>query len=245
MNESELFQNYASHTNGKHLIAKTIIKSVSYLPNNILDIGAGNGAITEYLSKWAKEIVAIEPSASLAKEITNRNLSNVEVIQTRIQDVKINKPYDLILMSYFLDVIDQSAWLEILNTIHQKCPNTPILCVTYLEGCPWDIFSQLIKKKIGTKRTGGYTTIIPAIRNLGWDINMMKMINTKIYGQTTQELYKILEFFYKDVLYEYQSTQSYLIKQLKKLANNNGTSIRVTEILFELLPDGRLPAIVS
>src|SRR5271168_713973 len=107
MEPTNLFDRYASHTDGKRLIAQAIQTLVDPRPEVVLDVGAGNGEIAQHLGQWANQIVAIEPSTHLAQRIRDRGLRNVKVIDRTIQNVNDTLAADLAVLSYFLDVLDE------------------------------------------------------------------------------------------------------------------------------------------
>ena len=60
----------------------------------VLEIGAGSGVITSALSKRCAEVIALEPdsatAAKLRKNLADRNLQNVTILETTFEDFDLN-----------------------------------------------------------------------------------------------------------------------------------------------------------
>lgn len=61
----------------------------------VLEIGAGSGVITSALNKRCKEVIALEPDGKTAeklrKNLKQRNIENVKVLETKIEDFDLEK----------------------------------------------------------------------------------------------------------------------------------------------------------
>ena len=84
---------------------KTLSNIVKLDGQNILDFGCGTGLLTEKLSPFAKQIVALDSSRKMISVLNDKKLPNVNVISNSISDsvVKENKllknKFDLIVAS--------------------------------------------------------------------------------------------------------------------------------------------------
>jgi 2-polyprenyl-3-methyl-5-hydroxy-6-metoxy-1,4-benzoquinol methylase len=71
--------------------------------STVLDIGAGTGAWSVLLSRYAKHITAVEPSSSMIKvmreSLAAENITNVSIVQASWPDVSV-KPHDFSLCSH-------------------------------------------------------------------------------------------------------------------------------------------------
>ena len=80
-------------------IRKNILKWYPFKENaEVLEIGAGMGAITGILCDKAKQVTAIELSKQRAKAIETRckDRENLEIIVGNFNDIKLNKKFDYI-----------------------------------------------------------------------------------------------------------------------------------------------------
>jgi SAM-dependent methyltransferase len=243
MDSSKLFDRYADHTDGKRLIAEAIQSVVSPQPTLVVDVGSGSGEIAQHLAGWAKEVIAIEPSRDLAQQIRDRAVRNLRVIESTIQDTADPPVADLAVMSYFLDVIDESIWGPVLEKISSMLQaGKPILAVSYLEGCDWDVFSQVVHTLYGTRRSGGYARGLFRLRRIGWDVHVLRILDTRIFGEDIAQLSEVLEFFYKDTLEQYRAARDVLKQVLSGLVDDpDRPSLVVKEVLFEIFRAGETP----
>ncbi len=72
---------------------------------SLLDIGAGNGSITQKFEKYTQNISCLEPSASFQKQLRKKKYT--------ITDVNDNEKYDLISILNVFDICEKPE--EILN----------------------------------------------------------------------------------------------------------------------------------
>ena len=74
---------------------------IEAIPNNvksILDVGCGIGDVSRVLSKLEYDVTAISPDSNHAKYFEN-HLSKLTFLQTKFEDLKIDRKFGLILMS--------------------------------------------------------------------------------------------------------------------------------------------------
>lgn len=66
--------------------------------DNVLEIGAGMGAVTGAIARRCKKVDCIELSKrrSLANAYRNKNFDNIEIFVGNFQDVEVNKKYDVV-----------------------------------------------------------------------------------------------------------------------------------------------------
>lgn len=83
--------------------------------DEVLDIGAGTGALTIPIARKAKSVLAIEPAPGmrerLNRKISESSLTNVKVLDSRWEDAVISGGFDCIFSSltlYFLSDIQKS-----------------------------------------------------------------------------------------------------------------------------------------
>ncbi|MBR8829290.1 MAG: class I SAM-dependent methyltransferase [Gomphosphaeria aponina SAG 52.96 = DSM 107014] len=97
----------------------------------ILDIGCGNGSLSNYLAKKGHQVVGIEESAS-GIEIASANFSNCTFIQGSIYDfpyARVGKDFDLVIS---VEVIEHLLYPRELLRVAKNClkPEGQILITT-------------------------------------------------------------------------------------------------------------------
>jgi len=63
----------------------------------LLDIGAGDGQLTERLAHHFKKVIAVEPDGQLVQQLSDLNVPNMEIVQDRFEDAPVQDQADLIL----------------------------------------------------------------------------------------------------------------------------------------------------
>ena len=89
MPKKSLGQNYLND----HNIAKKIINLITYKNNeiNIIEIGPGNGFLTEYLiKKKPKKLILIEKDSSLFVKLKNKYIKHKNIIIYNEDAIKTN-----------------------------------------------------------------------------------------------------------------------------------------------------------
>ena len=74
---------------------------IAAIPKNvksILDVGCGIGDVSRALSKLEYDVTAISPDSNHAKYFEN-HLSDLSFLQTKFEDLKVDRRFDLVLMS--------------------------------------------------------------------------------------------------------------------------------------------------
>lgn len=114
------YEAYLSKTDEKKLLQEEIEKTFEKdFLKNILDIGGGDGIHSRFLSeRFSNSLVYyIEPSKVLFDlAISNGFKENVSFWNTSLENFKVNKKFDLILVSHVLQYLDSS-----LEEFIRKC----------------------------------------------------------------------------------------------------------------------------
>jgi len=77
-----------------------IIKSVNVKNKTILDIGAGIGRLAFPLSKYAKEVVALDKDKRFIEYFQQHKKKNLTLINKSLENYKTNKKFDIILTAW-------------------------------------------------------------------------------------------------------------------------------------------------
>ena len=113
----------------EHLNNYLLKKNNKKLYNHILEIGCGEGHHTEFLTLISKKITSIDISSKAISRAKDRNLKNVEFINTLVDKIDRSLKFDLILISeviYYVKNIDdflkniESFNIKYVITIYSK-----------------------------------------------------------------------------------------------------------------------------
>lgn len=93
----------------------------------VLDIGAGPGTLALPLSPLVRSVTAVEPAVGMAEvlqeHICSEGINNITVVPMRWEDVDpgrdLSPPYDLVIASFSLTMIDLWAAIEKMNQVAQ------------------------------------------------------------------------------------------------------------------------------
>jgi 16S rRNA G966 N2-methylase RsmD len=119
---------------GKHLsyyLKNILFKGVEFKDKKVLDIGAGNGLYSFYaLTQGAKILCCIEPELEgsrsgyikIIKEFANElNVSdNIEIVTDLFQDYTTNDKFDIVLMHYSINHIDEENCVTLESSNKSK-----------------------------------------------------------------------------------------------------------------------------
>ncbi|MBW3538091.1 class I SAM-dependent methyltransferase [Candidatus Parcubacteria bacterium] len=236
-----LFERYAQHTNGKQIIGTRLAKLAdTFHKARILDVGAGNGSISRMLLPHADYLHSIEPNPQFTAALTSLASDGYGFSITSVQDFDgVGTPYDLIILSYVLESIEPDEWNRILRKLYGLLSNHGrIIGVTYLDGCGWDSFAAIAASLSGSKRQAGLGYVTKKAREAGFNLSVLEIVDTEIWGKTLQNLYYNLEFYFVKRMEVYEGKQQQLKSELSKLTveKNDRTILSVQEVIFELWP---------
>ena len=84
--------------NAQQKYTDVLIEAIPKNVKSILDVGCGIGDVSRALSKLEYDVTAISPDSNHVKYFEN-HLSKLTFLQTKFEDLKIDRKFDLILMS--------------------------------------------------------------------------------------------------------------------------------------------------
>jgi len=237
---TELFNRYTRYHTGRQSIGNGLI---DLLKNNetksiAVDIGAGNGDITCYLADLFYRVDAIERREDLANSISNKKKDNINVIVSDIFDYSIDTKYDLVLMSYLLDSFDDLISINQLMSIVKKLITSDgiILGVTYLPDCAWNEFSAIVCSELSIRQKGGITNVSELLTAANCQCHILKTIESYIWGNSIDDLFLNLSFFYKSNINGYINNKDRFVALLEKnICTSNGLfELNVKEAIFDI-----------
>jgi cyclopropane fatty-acyl-phospholipid synthase-like methyltransferase len=79
--------------------ANYLLKNIPEGVSSILDVGCGSGKFAEIMLDAGYSVDCVSPSPNLTKHVRNRLGDRAEIFETRYEDVRTEKRYDMILCS--------------------------------------------------------------------------------------------------------------------------------------------------
>ncbi|MHA1292031.1 MAG: class I SAM-dependent methyltransferase [Promethearchaeota archaeon] len=105
--------------------SKAIFKLIKR--EKFLDIGAGNGILTNYISKYFKETYCVEPNDVNVKMLKELNFK--KIFNCGIEEFNTNEKFDLVLCSHVLYYIKREFWLDIITKMKGFLDDNGILVI--------------------------------------------------------------------------------------------------------------------
>lgn len=122
---------------------------------SVLDIGSGPGILTVPLAHRVRAVTAVEPSlpmiSRLKRHLVEENLSNVEIIHSRWEDISADEleAHDLVIASYSLNFEDIRQALLKMNRLAKRMVILYWFAgITNWELIRMDLFSQVHNRKL-------------------------------------------------------------------------------------------------
>lgn len=121
----------------------------SLLKGRVLEVGAGCGALTRYLGEIAADVVAVEGSAMRARAAAERvrDLDNVQIVRSLLQDFISDKPFDAVVCVGVLEYA--RAYLP------SQCPERTMIDLMKSFLRPGGILIVAIENQLGLKYFSG------------------------------------------------------------------------------------------
>lgn len=112
----QAFQVFLDHTDQKKQARIWLDACAAHLPGhkNFIDVGAGTGQVTAWLSDQFKQTLAIEPNPFLCQAL-RQACPQAQVMQTMILDAQPPSQGDLILCSHVFYYLPAETWLSHLE----------------------------------------------------------------------------------------------------------------------------------
>ena len=95
----------------------------------LLEIGCGNGGMTEFFSTKVDCLVAMDVSKESLVQLDSKKLSNVKTVESLIEDYVSNEKFDWIIMSEVIEHL-RNPENAILKLYHLLAPNGKFLITT-------------------------------------------------------------------------------------------------------------------
>lgn len=94
--------------------------------NTFLDVGAGNGFLTEKIAPFFKKVYCVEPNYKSFQLLTKKFKN---IYNTTIEDFKCNIKFDFILCSHVLYYIKREFWISIIKKLFNLLNENGIIVV--------------------------------------------------------------------------------------------------------------------
>ncbi len=238
---ADLFELYSLHTNGKEKVAEAIISIAQEINARLLlDLGAGDGRLTRLLSSAFRSTIAVEKHPAF--QIKLAAITGVTVIAATIADYIPERSFDIALLSYSLSGVPLSELSKFLDRLNAyRSHRGKILFVTYRDGCPWDLFAEEIYQLLGIGRTGGLERHMNQLSNVGCSTESLQVIESRIWGESMQDLAANLGFFFYKRAPEYFDRLEIVCDILERYViatSENRIFLPVSEVICEICHKG-------
>ena len=186
------FKLFLKNTNEKSVILKFIEEHI-FLDKNkkFLDIGGGDGVLALTLAKNVDSIVIIEPNTYFVKKIKNNR--NIEIINDKWENVKLEKKFDFILAAYVVTYFPQNKRKILIKKMFQKLNKDGKLLILSIDA-----------KRGSGRKIHTYFYKLMDVKHKSSDEKLKRIINnykakriifkTKVRAKNTIEMLDILSF---------------------------------------------------
>lgn len=213
------FYNFLDNSNEKKLeisLLKKLLKKQRFA--SLLDIGAGNGEISNSIKKHFKTVDLIEKNGHFKASLSNLNCN---LYYSSFEDVNLNKKYDLILACHILPYLRNNNFYVSMNKILELL-NDEGLFVSFdmtTEGHLGIIKESIFNRKI--KTTYEYVIEYFKENNIKFE---EKKFEVKLESTTHEEMFEILKFFAEKYKDKFMLNSEYVNKYINKHLYDKRTS---------------------
>lgn len=185
INESDRFEIFYHLSREREMIVQPMDISLS---QNVLEVGAGCGAITGALARKAKNVDCIELSKkrSLINAYRNRQYNNIKIYVGNYEDIRVDKQYDVITLVGVLEyagcyIKGENPYEDMLKNLKDKlCQHGKVyiaienrLGMKYFSGCKEDHYGKEFVGIEGYRdssliRTFSYYELVELIKRAGF-----------------------------------------------------------------------------
>nr|VFK16535.1 MAG: DREV methyltransferase [Candidatus Kentron sp. LFY] len=120
------FTYFLQHTNQKYTLASYLKELVcDDLKTQFVDVGAGDGSITNIICSCFDRTLAIEPNSCLSSKLSEK----VSIVASKIEDVQRLPKSDFILFSHVSYYFQNASIPTIVNLVCRSLMASGLLCV--------------------------------------------------------------------------------------------------------------------
>jgi len=236
---AQAFCRYTAHTNGKDLLARSLIRQLPMLAasNFLLDCGAGDGALTAKLAPLFRRVVAVEKNPAFAAHLSR--IPNCTVELRRMEDYFPKESPDIILLSYALTGVNAAQTGGFLrDMLASRSPRGRMLLCTYDDLSPWAQFADKLLDRFGASLRGGDGDYLTMLDEHGLPAVEIERVPTQIWGSDLEDLADNLSVLFAERRQEYEHRRPEVISLLKNYAKRHEylerVEIEVRECVFEV-----------
>ena len=115
---------------------------------NLLDLGCGQGRDSIFLTSLGYHVIAVDSSEVGVKQMLDKAQSQgltIDGIVDNIQDVKLDKTFNVILFDMLLHGFEKHIQLELLEKYSNLLNKGGILCIVYPDDFETEHFMSMLK----------------------------------------------------------------------------------------------------
>ena len=143
---TDAFDRFLTYTNEKLVLAREI--STLYLigKGSFIDVGAGNGDLTDLIKENFDRTVVVEPSERLFRMLEKKKYDLA--IKSTLEDLKLKEKFDFVLCSHVLYYTKD--WQKSLEKMYKLTRKKGLLCIISHAGTgEWNSMMKKFAPKIG------------------------------------------------------------------------------------------------
>lgn len=235
----ELFSRYTEVTNGKQRIAECIATLTSETGRgSLLDLGAGDGALTVLLSKTFDRVVAIDKKEKYAERFGRH--ANVNFVHSELEAYEPDGRHNVVLFSYSLSGVAAEELRQVIDRmLSARSDVGKLLVVTYQDQCAWDRYTQEINSQLGESTIySGVAFHTQQLEAAGYKTRNLANLATDIRGDDILDLYDRLGFFFLKHAREYFAKRDLFLPVLERYVESidaEGVTLPVGEAIIEVI----------
>ena len=216
-NKGNSFQRFLGWTDEKQKITEQILQVIGGKKESLLDIGAGNGKLTELLEHNFEYICAAEPSIKLFEELeqtlskSSHTLINLPFEQVNFKKAGIETQFDVIVASHSFQYVKNPA--KQLTRINNLLKDSGVFLLINLRPCDfWDFFNKYKEGILGERPTdpSGFDYDIHKLLETIFDVEKISFDAT-VSIPSVQDTISILDFLYN---IEFSDIEKNIIKKI-------------------------------
>jgi SAM-dependent methyltransferase len=238
--KADIRERYLRSTNSREWAARLLRDLLAESGSRrVVDIGAGDGALSTALSDATSYVAAIEPDPRMRSILLQAESAcpTVEYVPYRVEETDLpSGAFDLALVSYILETISAPERNSVLNAAVRLLEEDGLIVgVSFVEGSAWDQYLEICKNICGGSRYVGFGELVKTLRSHGWFVSRQGNFSSRLIAQDIDELYAICSHFMGKRSAIYLENRTTLLPMLQRLSRFGGRSqviLDVTECIY-------------
>lgn len=232
---ASLFSQYTCSSDGKRKVAGALCKHLAGRRfDQVVDLGAGDGTLTERLRPLAKSIIAVDRNASFASRLKKR-ADHVVIGDVREVDVELQNT--LYIASYLLQSFSPVHARDFCEALAAKLSSSSALVIVFASSTdsPFQSYYSEACERLGHIPPRSEYGLRECIGRSGLRTMEELRLSTSIFAPTVSDLFARMAFFFRPRLTSYYESSKELMRILQRHCDGEShgdTAIRVEEYVL-------------